>query len=162
MRAADDVERERWKGKQLNRRQMFHEAKFRFTKREGKWSTSKKHRWRERERDKASAGWGSARSGKRAWHGQVEKLAHGKSIWEWVRLTLTPNVQPVMSWEESSWQRIRIFETYIHRGSEIHWSTHSIHTNPSMQATLVKCTCNWGDHMHSVLRLYQTCMRALT
>lgn len=73
--------RERWKQKQLNRRQMFHEAKFRLTKRGGKWSTSKEHRWRERggKRDGASAGEGSAWSGKRAWHGQVEKLEQGRA-----------------------------------------------------------------------------------
>lgn len=43
------------------------------------------------------------------------KISTGKSIWEWVRLALTPNVQPVMSWEESSWQRIRILEMHIHK-----------------------------------------------
>lgn len=92
------------------------------------------------------------------------KISTGKSIWEWVRLTLTPHVQPVMSWEKSSWQRITILETHIHRGSEAHLKTHTHkftnqHTQ-CMQTNLVKCTCKGrgvGCHMHTqsngVLRL---------
>lgn len=121
--------------------------KFRFTKRDDKWSTSestdgerKKKRWRE------CVEWDVSMTR------PSRKISTGKSIWEWVRLTLTPNVQPVMSWEESSWQRIRILETYIHRGSEKHSCAHlKTHTHTrrkpthsSMQTDLIKCVYKWG------------------
>lgn len=86
------------------------------------------------------------------------KISTEKSIWEWVRLTLTPNVQPVMSWEESSWQRIRVLETHIHRGSEIHSSAHlkDIHTQDTdqhaqacRQTSQTSFMCNGGSYAHS-------------
>lgn len=66
-----------------NRRQMFQEEKFRFTRRAGNWSTSKEPQM-EREgggkvKDRANLSKGSAWSGKRAWHSQVEKLAQGRA-----------------------------------------------------------------------------------
>lgn len=103
-----------------------------------------------------------------------QKISTGKSIWEWVRLTLTPSVQPMMSWEESSWQRIRILETHIDRGSEIHSSAHlKTHTHtrrkptcPSIHTNLVNARGGWWCHIHiqysTVLQFYQTCTRVLT
>lgn len=71
----------------------------------------KNHRWREREGGK----WKMCVEWEASMTQPSRKISTGKSIWEWVRLALTPNVQPVMSWEESSWQRIRILEMHIHK-----------------------------------------------
>lgn len=154
--------------KKLNLRQMFYEVKVRFTKREGKWSTSEstdgeraRERERKEERQRECMKWDMSMTWP-SW-----KISTGKSIWEWVRLTLTLDVQPVTSWEKSSWQRIRILETCSRRGSEKHSSAHlKTHTRTNHHAQHSahadrphKRACETGgSHAHS----WQHCASALS
>lgn len=128
----------------------FKRSRFSFAQKESNWSASKKCRWKQERQSK----W---RLRERIeWEVSTTRASRktilGKSIWEWVRLTLTPSMQPAMSWEESSWQCIRVLD----EGREINSSArlkHSLQTQNNMSKHADKppeCMC--GADMRSLRR----------